>query len=178
MPVLDGELPSWASFVAVNLAVDGMLTALVRACEDSAFAGLAQRARKILQEEQSHALHARAWARRLARDESQRDNFAAALSDCWWQAAQWVDTLELAPLVSGGFVADGREWLRASLRDTIGEALAGTGLEPLELPDSTPTCPNCDSADSVVLVSAFGGQIITAQWHCDACRTHFEAVRL
>ncbi|HEY2601337.1 MAG TPA: hypothetical protein VGI67_07260 [Thermoleophilaceae bacterium] len=42
---------------------------------------------------------------------------------------------------------------------------------------TTPECPNCGRSDAVTLVSAFGGQIITAQWHCDACRTHFEAVR-
>ena len=40
-----------------------------------------------------------------------------------------------------------------------------------------PTCPNCGRNNGVTLVSLFGGQIITAQWHCDACRTHFEAIR-
>ena len=42
---------------------------------------------------------------------------------------------------------------------------------------TAPTCPNCGRNNSVTLVSLFGGQIITAQWHCDACRTHFEAIR-
>lgn len=39
-----------------------------------------------------------------------------------------------------------------------------------------PRCPFCDSAD-VELVSAWGGQLITAQLRCRACNTHFEAVR-
>jgi 1,2-phenylacetyl-CoA epoxidase catalytic subunit len=134
MPVLSSELPSWPAFVAVNLVVDGMLTSFVRACEDSAFVGLAQRARKILQEERSHAVHARAWARRLARDESQRAPFAAAFGDCWQQAARWTgpaDDPELASLTAGGFVAGGGDLLRASLRATI----ADTDLAELELPE-------------------------------------------
>jgi hypothetical protein len=42
---------------------------------------------------------------------------------------------------------------------------------------SAPACPHCGRSDQVTLVSAFGGQIITAQWHCGACRTYFEALR-
>jgi 1,2-phenylacetyl-CoA epoxidase catalytic subunit len=176
IPVLTGEFPGWQWFVAANLAVDGMLSAIVRACEDSAFEGLAQRARKILQEEASHAVHARAWARRLARDERQRDAFASALAECWQQATVLAAQPQLPSLVAGGFIAGGPEQLRASLRRTISEALADTDLAAVELRE--PTCPECGRIDSVTLVSSFGGQIITAQWHCEACRTHFEAVRL
>jgi 1,2-phenylacetyl-CoA epoxidase catalytic subunit len=138
MPVLGVELPGWEWFVAVNLAVDGMLTTFVRACQESAFVGLAQRARKILQEESSHETHARAWARRLAGDEERRDAFARALDDCWWQAARWAgpaDDPELSDLVVGGFVSSRPDDLRGSLRGTIGEVLEGTGLPPLMLPD-------------------------------------------
>jgi formate dehydrogenase maturation protein FdhE len=49
--------------------------------------------------------------------------------------------------------------------------------EPAPETPTPPACPNCGRSDSVTLVSAFGGQIITSQWHCEACRTHFEAVR-
>ena len=38
------------------------------------------------------------------------------------------------------------------------------------------TCPFCDSAD-VERVAQWGGQIITAQWRCEACNSYFEAVR-
>jgi transposase-like protein len=41
---------------------------------------------------------------------------------------------------------------------------------------SPPACPHCGSSE-VTLVSQFGGQIITSQWRCEACRTYFEAVR-
>lgn len=39
-----------------------------------------------------------------------------------------------------------------------------------------PACPFCGARDSE-LVSRFGGQIITAQWQCSACRSYFEALR-
>jgi ring-1,2-phenylacetyl-CoA epoxidase subunit PaaC len=126
MPVLAAEFPGWEWFVAANLAVDGMLTAFVRACEDSAFTGLAQRARKILQEERSHEVHARAWARRLARDERHRDVFAAALEECARQASDWAgpaDDPGFAALVGNGYVAAGPEGLRASLRAQVDQVL-------------------------------------------------------
>lgn len=41
---------------------------------------------------------------------------------------------------------------------------------------STVRCPFCDS-DDVELVSAWGGQLMTAQMRCCACNSHFEAVR-
>jgi ring-1,2-phenylacetyl-CoA epoxidase subunit PaaC len=138
MPVLATELPSWPWFVAVNFAVDGMLSAFVRSCEPSAFDALAQRARKMLQEERSHAVHARAWARRLAGDEVQRDAFAAALSEAWWQAARWAgpeDGAEFAGLVAAGYLADGPDALRGALRTTTGQALEDTGLPRLALPE-------------------------------------------
>ena len=38
------------------------------------------------------------------------------------------------------------------------------------------SCPFCGAADAV-RVGQWGGQIITAQWQCAACRSYFEAVR-
>jgi len=38
------------------------------------------------------------------------------------------------------------------------------------------TCPFCSSAE-VERVAQWGGQIITAQWRCQACNSYFEAVR-
>ncbi len=40
-----------------------------------------------------------------------------------------------------------------------------------------PTCPECGRSDEVTLVSGFGSQLITSQWHCAACGTYFEALR-
>ena len=65
LPVIDAELPDWASFIAANLVVDGILTTFVATARDSSIEPLAQRARKILQEEGAHKVHAEAWARRI-----------------------------------------------------------------------------------------------------------------
>ncbi len=40
-----------------------------------------------------------------------------------------------------------------------------------------PACPYCRERERIRLLSAVGGQLITAQWHCDACNSYFEAVR-
>jgi ribosomal protein L37AE/L43A len=39
-----------------------------------------------------------------------------------------------------------------------------------------PTCPFCDAA-AVERVAQWGGQMITAQWRCEACGSYFEALR-
>ena len=39
-----------------------------------------------------------------------------------------------------------------------------------------PACPFCD-APTVERVAQWGGQIITAQWRCEACGSYFEALR-
>ncbi|MBV9685492.1 MAG: phenylacetate-CoA oxygenase subunit PaaI [Solirubrobacterales bacterium] len=56
--VISSELPDWASFIAANLVVDGVLTTFVAGARDSSIEPLAQRARKILQEEGAHKVHA------------------------------------------------------------------------------------------------------------------------
>ncbi len=40
----------------------------------------------------------------------------------------------------------------------------------------TPTCPFCDGT-TVERIGQWGGQIITAQWRCEACGSYFEAIR-
>src|SRR6202012_6113177 len=67
LPVIAAELPDWASVIAANLVVDGILTTFVASARDSAIEPLAQRARKILQEEGAHRVHAEAWLKRICR---------------------------------------------------------------------------------------------------------------
>jgi 1,2-phenylacetyl-CoA epoxidase catalytic subunit len=69
LALLDEELPDWNAFIAANLLVDGVLTTFVASCVDSSLAPMAQRAKKILQEEGSHRAHGEAWARRLLRSD-------------------------------------------------------------------------------------------------------------
>ena len=79
LALLDDQLPDWTALIAANLLVDGVLTTFVAACADSSIAPLAQRARKILQEEGSHRVHAEAWAKRLCRSgDAERDGASVA----------------------------------------------------------------------------------------------------
>jgi ribosomal protein L37AE/L43A len=41
---------------------------------------------------------------------------------------------------------------------------------------ATPACPFCE-AEAVERVAQWGGQMITAQWRCEACGSYFEALR-
>src|SRR4051794_30202185 len=91
LALLDGELPDWTAFVAANLLVDGVLTTFVAACSSSSIPQMAQRARKILQEEGSHRVHAEAWARRLCRAGGEsRDALLARLAETWEHAGRWT----------------------------------------------------------------------------------------
>jgi 1,2-phenylacetyl-CoA epoxidase catalytic subunit len=123
---LDDELPDWLSFVAANLLIDGVLTTFVAACADSSIVQMAQRARKILQEEGSHRVHAEAWARRLARG-PQRDALVARLLETWEHAGRWMgpdDDPGVRATLDDGMLARGpaaqREQMRAWLAGLIG----------------------------------------------------------
>jgi phenylacetate-CoA oxygenase PaaI subunit len=65
---LDEPFPAWEDFVAANVLIDGALTTVFAAATASSFEPLAARARKVLQEERTHAMHGAAWTRRLARE--------------------------------------------------------------------------------------------------------------
>ena len=128
LPVLDDELPDWTTFVAVNLVVDGVLTAFLEASTESALEPLAQRARKILQEEGSHRVHAEAWTRRLLKRET---DLPARILEVWEQAGRWLgpaDDAGFAEAVAEGYVAAGPRELRESVAERIG-ALTGLTLE-------------------------------------------------
>jgi hypothetical protein len=43
-------------------------------------------------------------------------------------------------------------------------------------PAPSPACPFCDAPDTE-RIAQWGGQMITSQWRCRACRSYFEAVR-
>lgn len=133
--LLDSELPDWTAAVAANLLVDGVLTTFVAACADSTVTPLAQRARKILQEEGSHRVHAEAWGKRLCRSgEAQRRRLLDALIDTWAQAGRWIgpaDDPGVAAAVRLGMVASDARAQRALVRDWLTALLAdeGVGIE-------------------------------------------------
>jgi ring-1,2-phenylacetyl-CoA epoxidase subunit PaaC len=126
LPLLADELPDWPAFIAANLLVDGMLTTFVAACQDSSLTPLAQRARKILQEEGSHRVHAEAWARRLCRS-PERELLVTRLGETWSGVAGWAgpdDDPGYAAAIDAGLVASGPAAQRALVRDWLVALLA------------------------------------------------------
>ena len=78
MEALDQEPADWFGLVALNALADGALSVQCEALRGSAYAPLAQRVGKLLDEERFHAAHGAAWFRRLARA---GDEARSALAD-------------------------------------------------------------------------------------------------
>ena len=90
LPVIAQELPDWASVIAANLVVDGILTTFVASARESTIEPLAQRARKILQEEGAHRVHAEAWLRRICRARGAgRELLQRRIGEMWAEASRW-----------------------------------------------------------------------------------------
>jgi ring-1,2-phenylacetyl-CoA epoxidase subunit PaaC len=129
LPMLREELPDWASMIAANLAIDGILTTWIAGARDSSIEPLAQRARKILQEEGAHKVHAEAWTRRICRSDD-RDLLLRRIGEAWEQAARWPgpdDDPGAAEAVAAGMLAYGPAEVRRQVRDWLTALLAGEG---------------------------------------------------
>jgi 1,2-phenylacetyl-CoA epoxidase catalytic subunit len=131
LALLETPLPDWTAFVAANLLVDGMLATFVAACATSTVEPMAQRARKILQEEGSHRVHGEAWARRLCRaGDAARDGLVARLGETWAEVARWPgpdDDPGMAAVLDAGMVAEGPGALRERVRGWLTALLAAEG---------------------------------------------------
>jgi len=138
LALLDAELPDWTSFVAANLLVDGILTTFVAACRQSSFEPLGARARKILQEEGSHRVHAEAWGKRLWRG-PHREALVQRMAATWDEAARWPgpdDDAGFAAARDAGLIAEGPAAQRDRVRAWAVALAASVGVE-LELPEPT-----------------------------------------
>jgi ring-1,2-phenylacetyl-CoA epoxidase subunit PaaC len=140
LPVLSSELPDWASFIAANLVVDGVLTTFVAGARDSSIEPLAQRARKILQEEGAHKVHAEAWARRIVRvGGADLELLVRRIDEMWASAARWPGPDSDAgyrAAMAAGMVAFGPLAIRDRVRDWLSPLVAGVSLdEPADWSD-------------------------------------------
>jgi 1,2-phenylacetyl-CoA epoxidase catalytic subunit len=138
LALLDDELPDWNAFIAANLLVDGVLTTFVASCVGSSLEPMAQRARKILQEEGSHRVHGEAWAKRLCRSD-QRDAFIARLQETWEHAGRWIgpdDDPECAAALEAGEIVKSPAEQREMMRAWLTELLSAENVT-IELPELT-----------------------------------------
>jgi 1,2-phenylacetyl-CoA epoxidase catalytic subunit len=121
LPMLREELPDWASMIAANLVIDGILTTWIASARDSSIEPLAQRARKILQEEGAHKVHAESWAKRICRSDD-RDLLLRRIGEAWEQAARWPgpdDDPGYREAVAAGMLAYGPAEVRRQVRDWL-----------------------------------------------------------
>ena len=190
LALLDDELPDWNAFIAANLLVDGVLTTFVASCVDTTLAPMAQRAKKILQEEGSHRAHGEAWARRLC---AASRTATRSSRGCSRRGARRPlgrpDDDPSTPRVEAGEVDHGpaRPPARGDARVAHRTARARGGRDRTAgaRRATTGTRSGADGTDDLPVlrlgdvdrVAQWGGQIITAQWRCEACNSYFEAVR-
>jgi ring-1,2-phenylacetyl-CoA epoxidase subunit PaaC len=130
LALLDDELPDWTAFIAANLLVDGVMATFVSACVDSTVVPMAQRARKILQEEGAHRVHAEAWARRLCRS-GERDALVERLRETWEHAGRWpgpADDPGVAAAVREGALRHDAVQQRERVRAWLVDLLAAEGV--------------------------------------------------
>jgi ring-1,2-phenylacetyl-CoA epoxidase subunit PaaC len=140
LPVISSELPDWASFIAANLVVDGVLTTFVASARDSSIEPLAQRARKILQEEGAHRVHAEAWARRIGRvGGSDLELLVQRIDEMWASAARWPgpdDDPGYREAMDAGMVELSPLQIRDRVRDWLTPLVSGVSLdEPADWSD-------------------------------------------
>ncbi len=138
---LDAHFHDWASFVAANFVVDTALTVLFEAATESRYEPLRQRARKIVQEEQTHWVHGEGWIRRLARDPASRPSIAARLRSMWADTFAWfgqADDATMTTLEKADILAAGPDELRARLGRRLAATLSEAGLAEELVSESLP----------------------------------------
>jgi 1,2-phenylacetyl-CoA epoxidase catalytic subunit len=129
LPMLREELPDWASMIAANLVIDGILTTWIASARESSIEPLAQRARKILQEEGAHKVHAESWAKRICRaGGADRELLLRRIAEAWEQASAWPGD-GYPELVQEGVLAFGPDEVRRQVRDWLTALLAAEGCE-------------------------------------------------
>jgi 1,2-phenylacetyl-CoA epoxidase catalytic subunit len=131
LPAIARELPDWCSFIAANLVVDGILTTFVASARASSIEPLAQRARKILQEEGAHRVHAEAWLKRICRAGGEdRQLLVGRIGEMWEQAARWPgpdDHPSYGEAIAASMVSEGPAAIRGRVRDWLGALLSSHG---------------------------------------------------
>jgi ring-1,2-phenylacetyl-CoA epoxidase subunit PaaA/ring-1,2-phenylacetyl-CoA epoxidase subunit PaaC len=128
--VLDRPFRTWGELIAVSAIADTAFSVLLGAATQTSYEPLRQRARKILQEEEAHWVHARGWLRRLATDELHVVNLAEALGRAWESAATWFggsDDPTMAVMVTTGILSAGPDELRITLRSRVAPTLESGG---------------------------------------------------
>jgi ring-1,2-phenylacetyl-CoA epoxidase subunit PaaC len=131
VPFLAVAFSGWTDFVAANFLFDTAINTLLESSVESSVAPLAQRARRILEEEPLHWLHGEGWTRRLAASgprvkEALRDAFSRVAPD----SLSWFEIAD-QDLVRHNVLGDGPDELRLRYRQRVNPVLSAAGEPPV-----------------------------------------------
>lgn len=128
---LDRAFESWTDFIAANLLFDSALTVMLEAATASTFLPLAQRARRIREEESLHWLHAEGWTRRLGeKGEPIREALERSFAAVTPEALGWFDSASPA-LLEHRIVSVPADELRETFRSRLNAVLGPSGFRQL-----------------------------------------------
>jgi phenylacetate-CoA oxygenase PaaI subunit len=130
---LDHDFQGWADFVATNFLLDNALTTFFEAAENSSYEPLRQRARKIIQEERLHQMHAEGWVRRLAKTGGAvRAALVTAIGGLWDETLCWFgpnDDPNMQQLYREGIIDATPDELRSRYLQKVMPTLSGLDVE-------------------------------------------------
>jgi len=120
---LDHDFQGWTDFVATNFLLDTAITTFFEAAQHASYEPLRQRARKIVQEERLHAMHADGWVRRLTKaGGAVRSTLVASLFRVWDETLCWFgpnDDPNMQQLYREGIIDATPDELRRRYLQTI-----------------------------------------------------------
>jgi ring-1,2-phenylacetyl-CoA epoxidase subunit PaaC len=135
--LLQQPFPGWPHLIVANVLVDQALTCVLETALDSRYLPLRQRARKLIEEEQFHAIHGRGWLRQLAAEgPAVREQVAVIIKQAWPDALCWFGPETggaLVPLVGAGVLREAGEPVRQRFLRSVAPLFRGAALAvPLE----------------------------------------------
>ncbi len=126
---LDQSFAAWEDFIAANVLIDGALTTVFAAALASSYEPLAGRARKVLQEERTHAMHGDGWVRRLAREGGAvHAAIERALQRDWDETLCWFGQDDDETLASAGVLDAPPSELRARFLAAVAPTIEAAHL--------------------------------------------------
>lgn len=130
--LLDEPFPTWPHTVAALVLVDGALTVLVHALEDSSWDKLAERAHRMMEEEHYQREFAEGRVRELVRFTDGRKLLQEQIDAVFQEMLCWFgprDEAGVEALRSEGLLTQGNEQMRRAYLERVGPVLQDAGIE-------------------------------------------------
>ncbi len=136
--LLQQPFPGWPHLIVANVLLDGAFGCVLESALESRFLPIRQRARKLIEEEQFHAIHGRGWLRQLAAEgPAVRAQIGAIIRQAWPDALCWFGPDAggaLVPLVRVGVLQEAGEAVRQRFLRSVGPIFRAAALAvPLQL---------------------------------------------